>query len=343
MSLRIEAAPAAPANSQPRFALDRPFALTVSRTELLTPHMRRITFSGADLSGLGTDDGATWDMRIKLFFPAPGCALPTVGELGNHPSGSWREAWLATPEPERAEQRSYTVRQARLRQEQPEIDVDFVLHPGGQQGPASRWAEKVRPGDPALMIGPGLSTDGQPCRIEFSPGQARHILLAGDETALPAIAGILRDLPDGVSVDAMIEVPSAADAQELARPRGARINWLARDGRPLGELLQDAVGQAVPEPWCAPGPNVVERVLAAAEPLETGPAREILWDTPQYRRIYGGTAAAAPGDSSGSFYAWVAGEAGMVASIRRYLVRECGLNREQVAFMGYWKRNARQR
>jgi iron complex transport system ATP-binding protein len=342
VSLHIEAAPAVPAKSRPRFALDRPFALTVVRTEALTSHMRRITLSGADLRGLGTDDGATWDMRIKLFFPADGCALPSVGELSSHPSGSWREAWLATPEPERAEQRSYTVRQARLHQELPELDVDFVLHPGGQQGPAARWAEKVRPGDPALMIGPGLAADGETGRIEFSPGQARHILLAGDETALPAIAGILRDLPDGVSVDAMIEIPSAGDAQELECPRGTRISWLARDGRPHGELLRDAVGRAVPEPWCAPGPNVVERVLAAAEPLETGPAREILWDTPQYRRMYVDGPLVPAGDS-GSFYAWVAGEAGMVASIRRYLVRECGLNREQVAFMGYWKRNAKQR
>lgn len=343
MSLRIEAAPAAPAKSRPRFAQDRPFALTVSRTEVLTSHMRRITFSGADLQSLGTDDGATWDMRIKLFFPAEGCALPSVEELSSHPSGSWREAWLATPETERAEQRSYTVRQARLHQERPEIDVDFVLHPGGRQGPAARWAEEVRPGDPALMIGPGLSAEGQPGRIEFSPGQASHILLAGDETALPAIAGILRDLPDGVSVEAMIEIPSAADAQELVCPRGTRISWLARDGRPHGELLHDAVGRAVPEPWCAPGPNVVDRVLAAAEPLETGPAREILWDTPQYRRMYVDTVATTPDDGGGSFYAWVAGEAGMVAGIRRYLVRGCGLNREQVAFMGYWKRNAPQR
>ncbi|OFI39947.1 hypothetical protein BIU82_02595 [Arthrobacter sp. SW1] len=343
MSLSIEVPTRAATRERSRFAQDRPFELTVTRFAQLSPHMRRITFTGPRIKELATDSGATWDMRIKLFFPAAGCSLPSAESLTSHPSGSWREAWLSVPETERAEQRSYTVRHARLDGEHPEIDVDFVLHPGGPQGPAARWAQEIQAGDPALMIGPGSNPAGQAGRIEFSPGPARHILLAGDETALPAIAGILRDLPAGATVDAMVEVPSTADVQQLSGPPGARITWLPRDGKPHGEPLRDAVSRAVPEPWCAPGPNVVERVLAAGEPLEAGPAREILWDTPQYRRLYSDALPETPDETGASFYAWVAGESGMVAGIRRYLVRECGLNREQVAFMGYWKRNAPQR
>ena len=37
-------------------------------------------------------------------------------------------------------------------------------------------------------------------------------------------------------------------------------------------------------------------------------------------------------------YAWIAGEAGVVTSLRRFLVKERGLGRGQVAFMGYWRR-----
>jgi NADPH-dependent ferric siderophore reductase len=38
------------------------------------------------------------------------------------------------------------------------------------------------------------------------------------------------------------------------------------------------------------------------------------------------------------FYAWIAGEAGVVKDLRRYLVRDVGIDRKQVAFMGYWRK-----
>ena len=33
----------------------------------------------------------------------------------------------------------------------------------------------------------------------------------------------------------------------------------------------------------------------------------------------------------------IAGEAGTVKELRRYLVRDVGIDRKQVAFMGYWR------
>ena len=36
-------------------------------------------------------------------------------------------------------------------------------------------------------------------------------------------------------------------------------------------------------------------------------------------------------------FAWVCGEAGMVAKVRRHLLHECGLHRQQIMFSGYWK------
>ena len=43
------------------------------------------------------------------------------------------------------------------------------------------------------------------------------------------------------------------------------------------------------------------------------------------------------------WYAWVAGEASVVRDLRRLLVRELGLSREQVAFMGYWREGRSER
>jgi NADPH-dependent ferric siderophore reductase len=42
-------------------------------------------------------------------------------------------------------------------------------------------------------------------------------------------------------------------------------------------------------------------------------------------------------------YAWIAGEAGVVTSLRRLLVGELEMDRRQVAFMGYWRRGVAMR
>jgi iron complex transport system ATP-binding protein len=41
---------------------------------------------------------------------------------------------------------------------------------------------------------------------------------------------------------------------------------------------------------------------------------------------------------AGRLYAWLAGEAAVIRTLRRHLVAECGVDRRAVAFMGYWRR-----
>ncbi|MGH6860673.1 MAG: siderophore-interacting protein, partial [Phyllobacterium sp.] len=68
-------------------------------------------------------------------------------------------------------------------------------------------------------------------------------LLAGDETALPAIGRIIENLPAHVKVTARIEVDGPLEEQELSARCDLDIVWLHRNGRPAGSttLLQDAV------------------------------------------------------------------------------------------------------
>ncbi|MER7686806.1 siderophore-interacting protein [Streptomyces sp. NPDC097610] len=42
--------------------------------------------------------------------------------------------------------------------------------------------------------------------------------------------------------------------------------------------------------------------------------------------------------AAGSPYAWIAGESGCVKEMRRHLVRERGIDRRRVTFVGYWRR-----
>ncbi len=72
---------------------------------------------------------------------------------------------------------------------------------------------------------------------------ARWLLLAGDETALPAIARILETLPPTAAGHAFIEIAGRSEQQQLKAPPGLAVTWLHRDGAAAGttNLLVDAV------------------------------------------------------------------------------------------------------
>ena len=324
------------------------FNVTVTAVQELSPNFRRITFGGYSLRDFGVH-GGTLDLRVKLMIPsvaADGTQLP-LPVFQMEQSGWYRE-WLAMDPATRGSMRTYTVRQERLDAVYPEIDVDFVMHfdAEGNGGPAANWALNAKPGDALTIIGPNnraahCVTAEIYSGIEWRPGLAQRVLLAGDETAVPAIAAILESLPAYLSGHAILEVPSAADFQDLSSAADVGVNWLARGGangpRPHGELLRAAVRAAVPEPgWVG---ATVPHPAAGPEPEDVNVDRDILWETPARMDARAVGAGRNPDRPAGSlpFYAWIAGEAGTVKEVRRYLVRDVGIDRKQVAFMGYWR------
>jgi NADPH-dependent ferric siderophore reductase len=50
-----------------------------------------------------------------------------------------------------------------------------------------------------------------------------------------------------------------------------------------------------------------------------------------------------PDPAGQGFYAWMAGEAAAVKALRRAIVTDRGVDRRQVAFMGYWRRGQAER
>ncbi len=144
----------------------------------------------------------------------------------------WLKVILPGVEGKAGANRAYTIR--RFYQGWGAMEVDFVLH--GDIGPASAWAERAEVGD---VVHLGSPRGGH--RID---PDARWRLLAGDETALPAIASILDAVPDGdVETRVIIEVPSPDDAQPLRRSATTEIHWLAREEqrRRPGSLLVDRI------------------------------------------------------------------------------------------------------
>ena len=328
----------------------RAFRTRVVRTEQLSPHFLRVTVTGPDLAHFGPQgtaatvkdaegSPAAWDQRIKIFLPREDGGYPEIGLFAEPPAPimEWYTAWRQLDEAARNPIRTYTVREIRTTSR--EVDIDFVLHveDDGSSGPAAAWALAARVGDELILIGPDRRSEQPGGGIEWNPGTAREVLLAGDETAAPAICGILENLAasdeSGVFFgEAYIEVPTAADIVGVKGPRGVVVRWLPREGAPLGELLTPAVHdwgrrrlmifEARRAAWM-PGHTPVGAPAGSAEYQELGP-EEPLWEVAEpdgFRE-----------------YAWLAGEAGVITALRRRLVKEVGMSRKQVSFMGYWKK-----
>ena len=194
--------------------------LTVRQVQRLSPHMLRITLGGDDLQGftsLGFDD------HVKLIF-----ADPATGQTA-----------LSTDGP-RPPMRDYTPRHFDAVAQT--LEIDFALH---DAGPATQWAEQATPGQ---QIGVGGPRGSLVIPLAFD-----GYLLVGDDTALPAIARRLAELPAGAPVVVLAEV----DAQ--GNPVDVRV--VERSGeRDLDRAAVNAVRQWRFEPAMRNGKAIATSV-----------------------------------------------------------------------------------
>ncbi|MFD7226344.1 siderophore-interacting protein [Streptomyces sp. NPDC059892] len=248
------------------------FTVEVLRTERVTPSMARIVLGGPDLSRMAS---AGRDQRVKLFLPRPGEREPVMPDPAR---ADWYDAWRELDPGIRGVMRTYTVRE--LRRDPHELVIDFALHgtegkdgPGtrgeaeggdgegscggtavdAMSGPATRWARAARPGARIAVLAP---VDAENAGYEFRPPDGTGwILLTADESALPAVAGILESLPPGMPARVWIEVQDPADRQELPTEADAETVWLTR-GHHAPSATADAIRAAAlpggtPYAWVA--------------------------------------------------------------------------------------------
>jgi len=182
------------------------YAASVRRVVRLTPRMTRVTFGGAELAQFAWNGPAA---HIKLIFPGDS---PASGEA-------------------RPVMRTYTPR--RFDAVAGELDVEFVIH---GEGPASAWAAQASVGQSLTIAGPG--------RSYAVDTEAAWYVLAGDDTAIPAICTILETLPAAVRKLVLLEVADAAEEHALDVPlAAATVRWLRRGADPgrAGLPLEAAV------------------------------------------------------------------------------------------------------
>ena len=188
--------------------------LTVTATERLTPNMLRITLAGDDLAGFVS---AGHDDHVKLCFPNAGSDVPVWPAIGPD-AVPLPDGVIASPV------RDFTPR--RHDAGSGELLIDFAVH---EAGPASDWATRAVPGSRLGVGGPRGSfvvTD------DFD-----WYLLAGDETALPAIGRRLEELRSGARALVIATVAGAEEEQAFTSRADLDIRWLHR---PLSQASDPA-------------------------------------------------------------------------------------------------------
>ncbi len=218
----------------------------VRRVEPRSPRLLRVTLAGPDLEGLTVEQPAA---SVRLLLPSS-----PSGELV-FPAWNGNEFLLA--DGRRPVIRTFTPR--RLDREALELDLEVVIH---GQGAAAEWAGAVEPGAPAAISGTG--------RGYVVDRDAPAFLLAGDETAIPAISQLLETLPAAIPVQVRIEV-AHPDARLALPGTRAAVEWL---DLPSGASPGDALVAAVRDADLAIG----TRVWVAGEAAAVQRIRRHLFD-----------------------------------------------------------------
>ncbi|MBL3700306.1 siderophore-interacting protein [Leucobacter luti] len=212
---------AAPETSRPQRPARPQIVLEVRERIQLSPHLVRIVAGGPGMAAV--EPNPHTDAYSKMLFAHPDTALTPPYDL---------DALRAELAPELLPvTRTYSIRRVDL--DRGELWIDFVTH--GDEGVAGPWADRARAGDPVVLrgIGGGYSPD---------PTASWH-LLAGDESAIPAIAAALEAMPADARGVAFIEVAGEPDILELTAPPGITVTWLFRGEAPAGtsDVLVNAV------------------------------------------------------------------------------------------------------
>ncbi len=121
-----------------------------------------------------------------------------------------------------------------------ELVVEFALH---GDGPVAAWAARAVPGSTLDIGGPKGSL--------IVPLDYDWHLLVGDETAFPAVARRLEELPAGATAIVILQAADAADRRSFRTSADVQLTWVSTDAQ-----LQDAVrALALPDgegyAWCA--------------------------------------------------------------------------------------------
>ena len=121
-----------------------------------------------------------------------------------------------------------------------ELVIEFALH---GEGPAAEWAAQARPGHTLEIGGPKGSM--------IVPLDYDWHLLVGDETAFPAVARRLEQLPAGSKAIVVLQVADAADRRDFESAANLAVTWVETDAQLLAAVRALALPDGDGYAWCA--------------------------------------------------------------------------------------------
>ncbi|MCR2817717.1 siderophore-interacting protein [Microbacterium sp. zg.Y1090] len=220
-----------------RQPLDLRFRMArLAERQWLTPHYVRLRLVGEDLIGfssLGSDD------HIRVFFP--GAPPASVEQLRSAPSREYTPLdWDA---------------------EAGRLDLEFAIH---GDGVASQWAATAELGAVAGVGGPRGSL--------VLSGRPDSWLLAGDETAVPAMRRYAALMDADAQGRIIVEVADVAHELSIAAPSGVAVSFVHRGADRAGAAL----AQTLDALTAADRPAGDVFAFVAAEQAIVKPARALL-------------------------------------------------------------------
>lgn len=201
--------------------------------------MRRFVLGGAELAGFAIDAPAA---SLRLLLPRDGGTLEMPEWTGNQ---------FELADGSRAPIRTFTPRS--FDPDTLDLTIEIVRH---GTGAASDWAERASVGDEVAISGPGRGYD-----IDTT---AAGYLLAGDETALPAVSQLLEALPASMPVRVIIEIVDESARLDLPAHERAEVSWhQLPDGAEPGTAMLDAIvslDEAPPAVWVAGEAAAIQKI-----------------------------------------------------------------------------------
>ncbi|MBS9534188.1 siderophore-interacting protein [Mycobacterium sp. M1] len=183
----------------------------VIRTERRSAHLIRVVLGGNGFDTFTPSDYT--DSYVKVIF------IPRGVDVAGLPQPLTQDSFAVLPDEQRPVIRTMTVRHADPVAR--EISLGVSVH--GDHGVIGPWASNAQPGQPVYLMGPGGAYAPDPA--------ADWHLLAGDESALPAIAAALEALPADAVGKAFIEIAGPEYEIALHAPPGVQVSWIYRGGR----------------------------------------------------------------------------------------------------------------
>ncbi len=189
------------------------------------------------------------------------------------------------------------------------IDLDVLVHSSADAsaGLIGPWAARAPLGSPAVMMGPKGSVV-----LSGAPGE---VVLAGDDSALPAIRRYLRMLGPTITGYLLLETRLDLPALSIEPPAGVRVSILQPAASPTAAessagAASGAALVAAPSAALVAAPSVALAVALRALPAPTDPLER---------------------------FVFACGEQSLVAPARA-LLATWGIDVERAVVKGYWKR-----